>query len=92
MSADQFAVTVESGVGAHEQIRMRQISEQSAFHPFDSTLFVKFEHIHRICISSEVGKLFVCMEMVVPENDVIQLVLLDDSFQPVEIIREVFTF
>ncbi|CDE81811.1 unknown [Bacteroides thetaiotaomicron CAG:40] len=43
-------------------------------------------------MSPEIRKLLICMEMVVAEDDVIQLILLDNSFQPGNILRKIFTF
>ena len=42
-------------------------------------------------ISPEIRKLLICMEMVVAEDDVIQLILLDNSFQLGNILRKIFT-
>ena len=41
---------------------------------------------------AEVGKLFIGVVMMVSEDDIVQLVLLDLFFQPMDILGEVFTF
>ena len=41
---------------------------------------------------AEVGELFISVVVMVSEDDIVQLVLLDLFFQPMDILGEVFTF
>ena len=90
MAADTDTMFVKFRVGTHKKIRMCQVGEQSAFHAFDSAFFIKVEHIPISGMMPEVGKLFVSMVMVVSKEDIIQPVLFDDFFQPVDVFGKVF--